>query len=210
LQAQVRFFSGHLPRRDARPEEAAAELSERLGPWPTDEGPGGGSIYRKSFRAGVKLDPRRLVLVEPVQAGKLGANPSAPLVRGRTGSLDKKPWRDVPPPQAPVEAEFLRPVYLGESIAPYRLLEPVLAVIPWDEESRELLTSDKASRRGYSRLSYWLSIAEHLWQKHGKGEYQPRGKDRFLRPTFFAISSAGSTRGLRRVRFEPSGSNDSQ
>jgi hypothetical protein len=48
LPAQVRFFSGHLPRRDARPEEAAAELSERLGPWPTDERSGGSCIVRAS------------------------------------------------------------------------------------------------------------------------------------------------------------------
>jgi SAM-dependent methyltransferase len=168
LPRQVQFFSGHLPRRDARPEEAAAALTGRSGPWPADEGLGG-SPYRKSFRAGAKLDPRRLVLVEPVQAGRLGSNPSVPLVRGRTGSLDKKPWKEVPPPQAPVEAEFLRPIYLGESIAPYRLLRPVLGVIPWDEQSRELLTSDKASRRGYSRLSSWLATAERLWHEHGKG-----------------------------------------
>jgi hypothetical protein len=168
LPEQVRFYSGHLPRRDARPEEAAAALLERSGPWPSDDR-SQGSPYRRSFRAGAKLDPRRLMLVEPVQPGRLGANPSAPLVKGRTGSLDKKPWKDVPPPQAPVEAEFLRPVYLGESIAPYRLLEPLLGVIPWDEQSQEVLTSDKASRRGYSRLSNWLSTAEQLWSRHGKG-----------------------------------------
>jgi len=168
LPAQARFFSGHLPRRDARPEEAAVALTETVGAWPADD-TWGGSAYRKNFRAGAKLDPRRLIIVEPVKTGRLGANPSAPLVRGRTGSLDKRPWKDVPPPQAPVEAEFLRPVYLGESIAPYRLLEPVLAVIPWDEQRGELLTSKKASRRGYSRLSSWLATTEGLWREHGKG-----------------------------------------
>ena len=117
-----------------------------------------------------------MVLVEPVQTGKLGGNPSAPLVRGRTGSLDKAPWKGVPPPQGPVESEFLRPVYLGESIAPYRLLEPVLAVIPWDEQNGEVLTSEKASRRGYSRLSSWLANTERLWQQHGKGKTSFREK----------------------------------
>ena len=102
--------------------------------------------------------------------GRLGVNPSAPLVKGRTGSLDKKPWKNLPPPHAPVEGEFLRPVYLGELIAPYRLLEPVLAVIPWDKHTRQLLTSEMASRQGYSKLSSWLAKCEDLWQQHGKGK----------------------------------------
>jgi hypothetical protein len=201
LPEQVQFYSGHLPRRDARPEEAAAALSERSGPWPTDER-SGGSPYRRSFRAGAKLDPRRLILVEPVQAGRLGSNPTAPLVRGRTGSLDKKPWKSVPPPQAPVEAQFLRPVYLGESIAPYRLLEPLLGVIPWEEQSQELLTSDKASRRGYSRLSNWLSTAEQLWSRHGKGTMKFAEK-----MDFYGQLSAQFPISPLRVVYAASGSN---
>ena len=201
LPQQVRFYSGHLPRRDARPEEAATALVERSAPWPSDEH-SGGSSYRSSFRAGAKLDPRRLVLVEPVQAGRLGANPSAPLVRGRTGSLDKKPWKTVPPPQAPVEAEFLRPVYLGKLIAPYRLLRPLLGVIPWDEQSQELLTSDKAGRRGYSRLSNWLSTAEQLWSRHGKGTMNFAEK-----MDFYGQLSAQFPISPQRVVYAASGSN---
>ena len=83
--------------------------------------------------------------------------------------MDKKPWKDIEPPQGAVEAEFLRPVYRGESIGPYRLFEPVEAVIPWDPENGGLLTSERAARRGYSRLSNWLGTAESLWNEHGKG-----------------------------------------
>ena len=49
-------------------------------------------------------------------------NPAAPRVRGKIGRQDKHPWTTVEPPHGPVEAAFLRPVLLGESIAPFRLL----------------------------------------------------------------------------------------
>ena len=153
LPAQVRFFEGQLPLRDASSEQATKALTESIGPWPDDETAAPGSPYRSRFRQGAILIPRRLVLVERVQAGRLGANPTAPVVRGRTGSQDKKPWKDVTPPQGPVEADFLRPAYLGECIAPFKLLDPVLAVIPWDEKDHVLMNLSGAQARGTNRLA---------------------------------------------------------
>jgi SAM-dependent methyltransferase len=167
LPKAVHFFDGHLPRRDASPEEASKALAEIDGTWPEDESAAPGSPYRTRFRQGAILIPRRLVLVERTQTGRLGANPEAPIVRGRTGSQDKKPWKDIDPPQGPVEAQFLRPVYLGECIAPYRLLDPVLAVIPWDDEAKALLNSAQAQTRGHTRLSGWLQRIEALWSENG-------------------------------------------
>ena len=70
-------------------------------------------------------------LVEREPVGRLGANPAAPRVRGKPGALDKRPWREVEPPRGPVEV-VLRPLLLGESIAPFRLLTSVLSVVPID------------------------------------------------------------------------------
>lgn len=167
LPQYVHFFEGYLPRRDASPEEAKEALGETDGPWPEDESAAPGSPYRSRFRQGAILIPRRLVLVERVQSGRLGANPDAPVVRGRTGSQDKKPWKDVEPPQGPVEARFLRPVYLGECIVPYRLLDSVLAVIPWDDEAKTIMNAGQAQIRGHTRLSDWLQKIENLWEAHG-------------------------------------------
>lgn len=110
------------------------------------------------------------MLVELVKGGRLGANPEAPLVRGRTGNLDKEPWKSVSPPEAAVEKRFIRPVYLGESIGPFRVFEPVQGVIPFDQDKGDVLSADAAQKRGFSRLADWLSKAEDLWEKHGKGK----------------------------------------
>ncbi len=162
LPATVRAFAGSLPRRDANEAEAAAALKETEVPWPST-GEGEGSPYGAGFNAGAKLDPRRLVLVNRVPGGTLGDNPAAPLVEGRTGALDKAPWKEVPPPRGPVEAEFLRPVYLGESIGPFRVFGPALGVIPCDPETGKLIDSRAAAVRGARDLSAWLEKVEVRW-----------------------------------------------
>ena len=165
LPKRVTAFAGTLPRRDAEPAEARAGLAETSAPWPTQAASGKGSPYRSAFRQGATLVPRRFVLVEPMPtAGSLPTNPEAPPVRGRAGSQDKAPWKEVEPPQGAVEKAFLRPVLLGESIAPFRVLAPQRAVVPW--ERGELLDAEKAAGRGFPRLAQWLERTEALWERH--------------------------------------------
>lgn len=169
LPAKVLRHSGNLPMRDASAEMADAALTAWEDDWPADTGVSA-SPYREKFKQGATLVPRRMVIVErlPVQ-GKLGGNELAPRVRGRTSSQDKKPWKDLDPIEGPVEAEFLRPVYLGESIAPYRVLSQVTGVIPWNPNTRQVMDSDGASSIGKRLLMDWLRKAEKLWTDHGTG-----------------------------------------
>ena len=170
LPARVAAFAGTLPRRDADESEADLNLTEAVAFWPTEASESGGSPYRRAFRQGAILVPRRLVLVEAVPVmGMLPPNPVSPLVRGRTGNQDKAPWKTVEPPQGTVEKDFLRPALLGESVAPFRVLAPLLAIIPWDAEQRELLDAEMAAGRGYPRLSQWLEKTETLWNENGRG-----------------------------------------
>ena len=167
LPAQVVAFAGTLPRRDADSSGADANLTEAAASWPTEASNEGASPYRKSFRNGATLFPRRLVLVEPVPAtGLLPPNPEIPVVRGRTGNQDKMPWKDVDAPRGTVERVFLRPALLGESVAPFRILDPLRAIVPWDGEQRELMDANRAAGRGYSRLAQWLEKTESLWERH--------------------------------------------
>ena len=170
LPTEVRAFKGTLPRRNADETEADARLTETVEPWPAEAVDEAGSPYRGAFRQGAILVPRRLVLVEAVPvSGALPPNPEAPLVRGRVGNQDKAPWKTLEPPQGTVERQFLRPALLGVSVAPFRLVKPLRAVIPWDEESRELMDASKAGRRGYPLLAEWLETTEALWREMGRG-----------------------------------------
>jgi hypothetical protein len=168
LPTEIRGCSGLLPRRDATLAEADRVLRCRSVSWPAEAQRSGGSPYSRSFRQGATMVPRKLCLVDRVDIGRLGVNPAAPLVCSRRGKQDKPPWRDLPPLSGAVEAKFLRPLLLGESIAPFRLLKPTLAVIPWDPVADCILAGDAAEQRGYPGLSRWLREAEALWSQHGR------------------------------------------
>ena len=159
-----------LPRRDATSVEAARYLTSRPAPWPTGGELTGGSAYREKFRNGATLFPRMLCLVEEAPSvGLLGSAADAPVVQSRRTRQEKEPWKSLPALRQQVEREFLRQVYLGESVAPYRLLKPVPGIIPWDPDSKRLLDAAAAQQVGYPYLAAWLAKAEHLWDMHGRG-----------------------------------------
>lgn len=172
LPKTVRAFRGRLPKRDADMAEAETNLTETATPWPTIAAAGAdGSPYRKIFQNGATLFPRRLVLVGLVSpSGRLPPNPESPFVRRRTGNQDKPPWKTVPPPEGTVEKRFLRPILLGESIAPFRILAQQPAVVPWDEAEGRLMNAARAAERGYRKLAQWPEKNEALWTRHKQSD----------------------------------------
>jgi hypothetical protein len=166
LPATVTAYSGQLPRRDASAAEAAENLKSKQVPWPSGN-ESSDSGYSAGFRQGATVVPRFLFLVDRVPAGRLGSNPDEPVVRSHRSNLEKRPWRELEPLQGPVEREFLRPLYLGESVAPFRLLPPIEAVIPLEAETDSLLDAIAAQRAGYQLLSEWLKRAEQCWLEYG-------------------------------------------
>jgi hypothetical protein len=168
LPETVKAASGRLPRRDASKEEAEKSLTWREIPWPRISDEEGGSPYRDHFLNGATIFPRVLSVVEPVSVGPLGGNPAAPLVVSRRTKQEKRPWKDLPSLRMNVEREFVHTLYLGESVAPFRLLRPVLAVIPWDGTRNGLMDANAAQLSGRLHLGKWLAEAERLWAKHGR------------------------------------------
>ncbi len=159
--ATIRRFAGNLPRRDATEAEADRVLRNVVDTWPPIPTLAGMFSYLARFMAGATIFPRRFFIVTRADVGRLGANPLAPRVTGRTSGLDKRPWSEMEPPSGPVEAEFLRPILMGENIAPFRMLPPALAVIP--ERAGGLLTAATAADRGARHLSGWLRNIEEKW-----------------------------------------------
>ncbi len=161
LPGTVERYTGSLRRRDASEAEADRDLRHSSVPWPPVPTLEGASPYRARFKQGATIVPRRFFFVEREIAGRLGQNPAAPRVRGKTGPLDKRPWTTVQPPNGPVEAEFLRPVLLGESIAPFRVLKAATCVVP--VRGREVLDSRSAADAGFRHLAAWLRDVEVKW-----------------------------------------------
>ncbi len=164
--AVVDRWEGHLSRRDADDAEATRALTRSRVRWPRARTLVGASPYRKRFRDGATIYPRRFFIVEPEPAGRLGGRRDAPRMRGRAGPLDKSPWTAVEPPRGPVEAEFLRRLAQGETIAPFRLLETVTAVVPMDRS--KILDSAAAADAGHRHLSSWLRDVETKWTEYSK------------------------------------------
>lgn len=159
-------FSGTLPKRDASSQLAEAALSREIIPWPEAGEQPARSPYQRLFRNGATVYPRKLFVVERVSPGRFGENPEAPLVRSRESRQQKQPWKDLEPLEGNVERRFLKRLYLGESLTPYRLLDPVEAIIPWERGSRSLLSADRARARGYLGLSRWMTESAALWEVH--------------------------------------------
>jgi hypothetical protein len=166
LPDKVRAYSGTLPFRDAPEKVADAHLKVIEGAPALSIGTfEGGSVYRKSFRQGATLVPRMLCLVERKQTGRLGPDPSAPLVVSRRNSLEKQPWKALPGIESRVEVEFLHPVLLGESILPYRLHQSFEGVVPVTGKGN-VLDAEAAAARGLDGLHGWMQQAETLWDGH--------------------------------------------
>lgn len=161
LPETVERLSGIARPRHASEAEVARSLVVGEVPWPPLVTLEGRSLYRERFRDGATIYPRRFFLVEREPAGRIGINPDAPRVHGRTGSMDKLPWSRVEPPSGPVESQFLRPLLLGETIAPFRLLAPALAVLPIDGET--ILDAAQAAAAGHRHLAAWLRDIEAKW-----------------------------------------------
>lgn len=180
LPTTVRAYSGTLPFRDAT-EEIADKCLRVIKNTPAlaTAQHKGGSVYRKLFRQGAILAPRMLVFVERKSMGRLGTDPSAPLVTSRRNNLEKLPWKNLSGIENRVESEFLRPVLLGESILPYRIFRSLEGVIPVDANGR-VLDAKAAADRGIDGLHGWLTKAESTWNQHNESNRTLTGQLNYI------------------------------
>jgi hypothetical protein len=201
LPDKVRRYSGELPNRDASEAMADEHLKViRRAPRPTEASFDVGSPYRDAFHQGATLVPRMLCLVERATQGRIGANPKMPLVASRRSVQEKTPWKSLEKIEHAVEAEFVRPVVLGESILPFRLLRPLEGVIPVSAEGK-MLSAETASNRGKVGLAGWMGQAEQVWESNKKAalklidqfDYYGKLESQFpIRPIRVAYAASGT------------------
>ena len=202
---EIDRWEGRLTRRDADEAEAARALTHSRVPWPRPRTLIGVSPYRSRFRQGATIVPRRFFIVDPAPVSRLGRSAHAPIMQGRAGRLDKHPWTAVEPPRGPIEAEFLRPLALGESVAPFRMLDTVTAVIPLS--GGKVLDAAAARAEGHRHLSGWLADVEAKWAAHAKkqADGQPRMTMSSRLDHMRTLSGQATAAEAERVLFNTSG-----
>ena len=90
------------------------------------------SPYSKRARRGADIFPRVLYFVD-VQESAAALTSGIKKVSPQRSSQEKEPWKSLHPPEltnAPIEEEHIWDIHLGETVAPYVLLEARKAVLP--------------------------------------------------------------------------------
>lgn len=122
------------------------------------------SPYKRLFRQGAILVPRMTMFVTELPVGPLGAGAGRTTVTSLKTSQDDDRWKDVPSITATVEKTFIRPVYLGETLLPFRTIEPRQAVTPIKLDGSSLM--DEKEIDAWPGLETWWSAAQAAWQEN--------------------------------------------
>jgi SAM-dependent methyltransferase len=156
LPKEVVRWSGNSPQGSEK-----GTLESTLSDVEAVTGEEASSVYRDRFRQGATLAPRMLTLVVDAPDTPLGVPVGQQAVTSRKRTLDKQPWKDLPSHEGTVESVFVRPTYLGESVAPFRILSTYQSVIPYD--GAELMTGASQRIDRYPGLADWWRGAESIW-----------------------------------------------
>ena len=157
------------------------------------------SPYRSRFAQGATLVPRFLMMVEDAPTSGLGIGAGRKHVRSRRSPNEKRPWKDLPAQVGTVETAFLRPVYTGEQLLPFRAKEPHLCVIPWGGESLLDVGDDRIA--DYPGFEEWWRTATNTWELHRSSDrlslseqvdYRGKLTDQYPIPTHRVVYSASS------------------
>lgn len=163
LPSEIVVWSGRVPEQNAGWGAVKRHLVQTPGKArPTGDDPT--SPWADRFRQGATIVPRLVFFVTRQAAGPLGMAAGKAAVRSLRRSNDKKPWKDLPLLEGVVETEFLRPVLIGESVIPFRVLETFEAVLPLDREGLMDGQSDRLDV--YDGLASWWRRAEAVWEQH--------------------------------------------
>jgi hypothetical protein len=166
LSSAAECWSGRLPGRSI-PWGAAASHIARTAADVEAARDDPVSLYHARFTQGATLVPRFLVMVEDAPASPIGIAAGRREVRSLRSANEKPPWKHLPALQGSVEEEFVRPVHLGSTLLPFRLLEPWLGIVPWDGE--RLLDASGPRIDLYPGLADWWGRAQAIWDAN-KGE----------------------------------------
>ena len=180
---------------------------------------GQGSPYRALAAQGASLVPRCLIFVEEIENPALIRAPGTIMINPRRGRKDQRPWRDLD--LTAITSRTIEDVHvfntvLGESVAPYVMRAPLLAVLPVRRDNGDILPAGGAgpalggvqlqplARRMRER---WRTVSG-LWDAH-KGPVTPltllQRLDYHSKLTRQLEWRAGASEGACRIVYTKSG-----
>jgi SAM-dependent methyltransferase len=125
LPSLARTWQGKLPQANVGWEEARQFVEHGARDVRRANELTGRSPYHAHFSQGATFVPRYLFIVEEKPAGPLGAGAGRTAVRSRRSVNEKEPWKLMPPLDGSVDRQFVRPLHLGDTLLPYRMLKPL-------------------------------------------------------------------------------------
>lgn len=162
IPATVTTWTGRLVKTNVSWAIAQPKITIGTGTLGVVSDEAAASPYKKKFRNGAILYPRMLLFVVPAPAGPLGAGAGRVSLTSRRTSTEKRPWSTVESLRGTVEGRFVRPVHLGETVVPYRLLKPLDAVLPVTTSG--ILTEQQIEDQ--AALAGWWANVEKAWSEH--------------------------------------------
>lgn len=123
------------------------------------------SPYGRVFRQGASIVPRALLTVEEMAAGQLGLSKGLTRVRTLKSTQDKAPWKNLPQREGAVESGFIRPLHLGTTLAPFRMLTPLHTVLPI--RGGRVLSEEELEH--FPEMQAWWAEAEEIWRRYRRG-----------------------------------------
>jgi hypothetical protein len=160
LSSACLSFSGRIPAMNASWKDAESHLVVEDASVGVSQD-GVISPYASRFAQGASIVPRMLFCVVDGPSSPLGAGAGRRSVVSRRSNNEKKPWKQLPGLVGNVERQFVFDMHLGETLLPFRLQEPWMAVIPWDGE--RLLEPDDHLLDDYPGFASWWREANRLW-----------------------------------------------
>ena len=155
-------WSGRIPVWNAGRSEASQHLSRNDSDERVDLG--AGSLYATRFTQGATVVPRLLLIVEPNTTPGLGTGAGRRSIRSARSPKEKTPWKGLPGLSGLVESQFVRPLLIGETLLPFRLLDPLLTVAPLDGARVLDVGDDRLSM--YPGLESWWTEASAVWMQN--------------------------------------------
>ncbi len=164
LPLRTTRWTGQLPRGSDAWDVVSEHVTRHDADLTVDDEDAKESPYEPRFAQGATIVPRVLFMVETQQSGPLGLAAGSQRVRSARSSTEKVPWKELRSLEGVVETEFIRPILLGESILPFRVLSAKRGVLPL--EGTKLLDGEHPRMDFYPGLADWWRRAEQIWLYH--------------------------------------------